>query len=180
MYRTIILLRLGCLLFGGIAGVLLSDQVLQRFSLQTSPGGKKMLNLMFDVAKTVVCCAAAVWMVPLPVYTVILYTGLGITVTCTETQPGMTWKQLPIICTWLILYLPVTGTLACLGGMLLVLAADTPGLSCLAVLVVAAPMALLQFGAEGGLALLSAAAFLGARQVFVRWALDQKMRSHPG
>lgn len=180
MYRTIILLRLGCLLFGGAMGALLPGHILRRFPPGMKSGGTKMLQLMFDVTKTVVSCAAAVWLVPLPVYTVILYTGAGVTATCAGALPEEKWQPLPILCTWLILYLPVTGALACLGGMLLVVAMDAPGMSGLAVLVVAAPMALLQFGTEGCLVLISAAAFLASRQIFWVWVSRQKTHSHPG
>lgn len=168
MDRTMIWLRLGCLLFGTLAGLLLQDKAIQRFFPQPRAAGARLLRLMIGVAKTVVCSAAAAVVSPLPVSVSILYAGLGVLVSHIISQPDP-WEQTqPIICTWIILFLPFTGVLACLGGALLVLAADAPETAGLAILVLGAPMALLQFGPESGLILLGVAALLCTRQV-IEW-----------
>lgn len=172
MERTLIWLRLGCLLFGGMAGLLLKDKAMQRFFPQPRATGARLLRLMIGVAKTVVCCAAAVVVSPLPVSVSILYAGLGVLAAHIITHPHPGEQTLPIICTWMILFLPFTGALACLGGALLVLAADVPGAAGVAILVLGAPMALLQFGPEGGLVLLGIAALLCTRQM-IEWKAQQ-------
>lgn len=172
MDRTLIWLRLGCLLFGGMAGLLWKDKAMQRFFPQPRANGARLLRLMIGVAKTVVCCAAAVVVSPLPVSVSILYAGLGVLVLHIITQPNPGEQTLPIICTWMILFLPFTGALACLGGALLVLAADVTGAAGVAILILGAPMALLQFGPEGGLVLLGVAVLLCARQM-IEWKAQQ-------
>lgn len=168
MDRTLIWLRLACLLFGSMSGLLLQDKALQRLFPQPRATGARMLRLMIGVAKTVVCCAAAVVVTPLPVSVTILYSGLGVLTVHVLTQPDPQEQTLPIICTWMILFLPFTGALACLGGALLVLAADVPGMAGLAILVLGAPMALLQFGPEGGIILVGTASLLCTRQL-IEW-----------
>ena len=179
MERTQVWLRLVCFGFGMVVGILLPDKAGRRFFPHPDAPGAQLVRLMLGVTKTVVGCAVAVVAAPLPVAVSILYTGLGVYAAQTAMQPRPERQTLPIICTWLILFLPFTGALACLGGGLLVLAADVPGLAGLAILVLAAPMALLQFGAEGCLVLLGAAALLCARQM-----MPQRTRSgvsrHPG
>lgn len=168
MESMTILMRLGCLAFGAAAGLLFPgsrrDKHGRRGDSERATG---LLYLTWQVGGAVLCCAAAALFVPLPVMTVFLYTGLGLFLvplgTALPEQNG-----LAVICAWLILYLPVTGALACLGGTLMVLAAEVPYMAALSVLVLAAPMALLQDGPEGGMVLLGAAALLCVRQVYAR------------
>lgn len=161
MIQTQVILRLGYFLFGvTVQGFLLTREKASLF--RTGTGSSRLMCLLLGVSKTVVCCAAAALTVWLPADIAILYTGLGLAAAVRE--KARLAEMLPVICTWLILYLPITGTLACLGGGLLVLAADVPEMAALAMLVLAAPMALLQFGPEGALVLLGAAVLLGAGQ----------------
>lgn len=178
MDRTLVLLRLGCLVFGALVGILLPDKAIRQFFPQPKARGAQFMRLMIGVSKTVVCCAAAAVATPAPVSFSILYAGLGLLAAHILLQPQPAEQALPVICTWLILFLPFTGALACLGGGLLVLAADVPGVAGLAILVLGAPMALLQFGAEGGLVLLGAAALLCTRQV-LEWR-GHRSGLHPG
>lgn len=154
-----VLLRLGCLAFGTGAGVLFPKHLplpASRTSARSSAW--VWLDILLGICKVVVSCAVALLVVPLPVSVTFLYTGTGILAAAVGAEPDQWQHHLPVVCAWMILYLPFTGVLACLGGVLLVLAAEVPGVSVLAVLVFAAPMALLQFGPEGGLVLLATAA----------------------
>lgn len=178
MDRTLVLLRLGCLVFGALAGILLPDKAIRQFFPKPKEVGAQLMRLMISIAKTVVCCAVAVVTTPAPASISILYAGLGLLAAHILLQHRPAELVLPVICTWLILFLPFTGVLACLGGGLLVLAADVPGVAGLAILVLGAPMALLQFGAEGGLVLLGAAALLCTRQV-LEWR-GRRIGLYPG
>lgn len=154
-----VLLRLGCLAFGAVAGVLFPKHLpLSAGRTSAHSSAWVWLDILLGICKVVVSCAVALLVVPLPVPVTFLYTGTGILATAIVAEPDQWQHHLPVVCAWMILYLPFTGALACLGGVLLVLAAEVPGVSVLAVLVFAAPMALLQFGPEGGLVLLSTAA----------------------
>lgn len=88
----------------------------------------------------------------------ILYTGLGAVL-----GQGMLLRQkgeaavCGLVCVWVVLYLPFTGVLACLGAACLALAIGHPALGLVAAPVFAAPIALLQFGAPGALAMLAGA-----------------------
>lgn len=160
--------RLGCLLFGGAVGVLLSQLACARLCGSLSPGAAKLMQGMLALSKTVVACAVSAVVSPLPVDISILYTGFG--VLWTGRLPSVKEKMLlSVLCPWLILYLPITGGLACVGGGLLVLAADVPAMAGLAMVVLAAPMALLQFGGEGGAVLLLAAGILCPEQIAAAW-----------
>lgn len=174
MESAAILMRLGCLVFGTAAGLLLPgprrDDHVRKGASEQANG---LLHLTWQVGRTVLCCAAAALFVPLPVMTVFLYTGLGLfLVPLGAAFPEQ--KSLPVVYAWLILYLPVTGALASLGGTLMVLAAEVPYMAALAVLVLAAPMALLQYGLEGGIVLLGTAALLCVRQVYTRQAAGKE------
>lgn len=162
-----VVMRLACLLFGAAVGMILPEKRCRELCRLFTPSAGELMTLALGVSKTVVTCAAAAVAAPMPVQVSILYTGMGLLgADCLTRKSGQeTW--LPIICPWLILYLPFTGVLACLGGGLLVLSAGVPCMAGLAMVVLAAPMALLQFEAEGGLVLLLAAAILCAEQVAV-------------
>ena len=174
MERSTILLRLGCLAFGALFGVLLSDRNIKGFLCQRETGLGKLVHLMLGVTKMVVCCAAAAVIAKaLPASLSILYAGLGLLMAHIVLEPGKAEGSLPLICIWLVLYLPFTGMLACLGGSLLVLAAGESTVAGLAILVLGAPMALLQFGPEGGLVLLGAAISLCLKQFLMARGLEK-------
>lgn len=116
MERTQVWLRLVCFGFGMVVGILLPDKAGRRFFPHPDAPGAQLVRLMLGVTKTVVGCAVAVVAAPLPVAVSILYTGLGVYAAQTAMQPRPERQTLPIICTWLILFLPFTGALACLGG----------------------------------------------------------------
>lgn len=165
MEHTQALLRLCCLGFGAAMEVLVPDTMARNLFPRPPEAGIRWIRLMLGMTKTVVGCAVTAVAVPLPVSASVLYAGFGILAVYSLVRPYREEMMLSVICTWLILFLPFTGVLACLGGGLLVLAAEVPGLAGVSILVLGAPMALLQFGAEGGLVLLGAAALLFARKL---------------
>lgn len=168
MESLLVAARLGCLLFGVAVGLVVSQPVRVRLCDGLSPGSAKLMRGMLSLSKTVVACAISAVVAPLPVDISILYTGLG--VVWAGLIPAEKEKMLlAILCPWLILYLPITGVLACVGGGLLVLAADVSAMAGLAMVVLAAPMALLQFGGEGGAVLLLTAAVLCPEQIAAAW-----------
>lgn len=94
-------------------------------------------------------------------HTAVLYGGLGVIA-------GHTWpvwlrhgggRATVMVCTWLILYLPVTGLLCCLAGAIVAVGAGSTWgallIPCLAV-----PVAWLQFGPQSGCAVLFIAGVL--------------------
>lgn len=108
-------------------------------------------------------------------HTAILYGGIGVIA-------GHTWpvwlrhgggRATVMVCTWLILYLPVTGLLCCLAG-----AVVTAGIGatwgCLLIPCLAAPVAWLQFGMQSGLAVFAAAILL-----FWQYRNDKACRKNP-
>lgn len=166
--ERVVVARMGCLLFGTAVGMILSEQVCVRLCSSLSPGLAKLMRGMLALSKTVVACAVAAVASPLTADISILYTGLG--VLWAGKLPSAKEKMfLAVLCPWLILYLPITGALACVGGGLLVLAADVPAMAGLVMVVLAAPMALLQFGGEGAAILLLAAAILCPEQITSAW-----------
>lgn len=64
-----------------------------------------------------------------------------------------------VLCTWLVLYLPVTGALCCLAGAVVAAGTGRTALGAVMVPALAVPVAWMQFGAAGG-ALVSVAALL--------------------
>lgn len=168
LYRQV-LLRLMCLAFGTAVQMIPLVCMQRIWSGCRKNGRVRLLQGMAGICTMTVCCAIAVLTVPLPVPVTILYTGFGGAVaSAARERNGMT-ELLPMLCAWLILYLPVTGALACLGGGLLVLAADTPEMAVPAILVLASPMAFLQFGPEGALVLLGTVALLSLGRGLQAW-----------
>ena len=165
--------RLGCLGLGLAAGWLAAR----------APLRCKAAGLAADAAAAAAACMAAQALLPTPARTAMLYAGLGALWGQGAARPCPRTGA-AAACAWLVLYLPFTGALACLGGGALTLAAGFPALGAVAVPVAAAPMALLQFGPEGALGVLGAAALLGWRErpalrrmlrgrepdLFARWA----------
>ena len=133
--------RLGCLGLGLAAGWLAAR----------APLRCKAAGLAADAAAAAAACMAAQALLPTPARTAMLYAGLGALWGQGAARPCPRTGA-AAACAWLVLYLPFTGALACLGGGALALAAGFPALGAVAVPVAAAPMALLQFGPEGALA----------------------------
>ena len=73
---------------------------------------------------------------------------------------GWGGKGVAVTCTWLILYLPVTGALCCLAGGLAVLGLGYLPLGAVLIPTLAVPIAWVQYGPESGIILLLAAAMM--------------------
>lgn len=116
-----------------------------------------------DVLKTVLACWFCYKLAaPELEHTAVLYGGLGAVL-------GHSWplwyrarggQGATVACTWIALYLPVTGALCCLAG--LVVATGTGRRSWGAVLVpaLAIPVAWVQFGIQSGMAMLAVTVLL--------------------
>lgn len=168
LYRQV-LLRLVCLALGTAVQMIFMVCIHRFRTGRREKRSAWLLQGMTGICTMTMCCATAVLTVPLSVPVTILYTGLGMAVVCMARKPTGMAEQLPMLCTWLILYLPVTGALACLGGGLLVLTADVPEIAVPAILVLASPMAFLQFGPEGALVLLGTVALLSFGRGLQSW-----------
>lgn len=66
----------------------------------------------------------------------------------------------PVLCTWLTLYLPITGALCCLAGAVVVAGSGNPTWGVVLIPLLAAPVAWLQFGWESGILVLAAGLLL--------------------
>ena len=137
-----ITLRILCLLVGYLLGSFLTAECIARLLTGRSArdlgsGNPGMANIMAtlgkgpgfavlagDVAKTVLACGLC-WLLAGPVlgHTALLYAGAGAISghNCSLWHKGWGGKGVAVTCTWLILYLPVTGALCCLAGGLAVL-----------------------------------------------------------
>ena len=116
-----------------------------------------------DVAKTVLACGLC-WLLAGPVlgHTALLYAGAGAISghNCSLWHKGWGGKGVAVTCTWLILYLPVTGALCCLAGGLAVLGLGYLPLGAVLIPTLAVPIAWVQYGPESGIILLLAAAMM--------------------
>ena len=81
-------------------------------------------------------------------------------------------KGVAVTCSWLILYLPITGVLCCLTGGTAVLVTGYLPLGAVLIAGLAVPAAWLQWGAESGIVLLVNAAIMLARH----WSGLARMR----
>ena len=169
-----------CLLAGYLLGGFLTAEVVARCTAGVSardigtgnPGmaniathlGKKagLLVLAGDVIKTAAACWFCHQLAPELGPTALLYGGLGAVL-------GHNWpiwykgrggKGVAVTCTWLILYLPVTGALCCLAGGLAVLGLGYLPLGAVLIPTLAVPIAWVQYGPESGIILLLAAAMM--------------------
>lgn len=129
-----------------------------------------------DVAKTVL----AVWFcvryaAPELGRTAVLYAGLGAIL-------GHNWsvwhgfhggKGVAVTCTWLILYLPVTGLLCCLAGGAAVLLWGYLPVGAVLIPLLAIPLAGMQYGTEAGVGTALAAAIMLSRHVKGLWGVWQ-------
>ena len=129
-----------------------------------------------DVAKTVL----AVWFcvryaAPELGRTAVLYAGLGAIL-------GHNWsvwhgfhggKGVAVTCTWLILYLPVTGLLCCLAGGAAVLLWGYLPVGAVLIPLLAVPLAGMQYGTEAGVGTALAAAIMLSRHAKGLWCVWQ-------
>ena len=129
-----------------------------------------------DVAKTVL----AVWFcvryaAPELGRTAVLYAGLGAIL-------GHNWsvwhgfhsdKGVAVTCTWLILYLPVTGLLCCLAGGAAVLLWGYLPVGAVLIPLLAVPLAGMQYGTEAGVGTALAAAIMLSRHAKELWGVWQ-------
>lgn len=106
-----------------------------------------------DILKTVLACWFCYRLAaPELGRTALLYGGFGATL-------GHIWPLRPrgrggpataVVCTWVFLYLPVTGVLCCLAGGVVALGTHCAPWGAVAVPALAAPLGWLQFGASAG------------------------------
>ena len=129
-----------------------------------------------DVAKTVL----AIWFcvryaAPELGRTAVLYAGLGAIL-------GHNWsvwhgfyggKGVAVTCTWLILYLPVTGRLCCLAGGAAVLLWGYLPVGAVLIPLLAVPLAGMQYGTEAGVGTALAAAVMLSRHAKGLWGAWQ-------
>ena len=129
-----------------------------------------------DIAKTVL----AVWFcvryaAPELGRTAVLYAGLGAIL-------GHNWsvwhgfhggKGVAVTCTWLILYLPVTGLLCCLAGGAAVLLWGYLPVGAVLIPLLAIPLAGMQYGTEAGVGTALAAAIMFSRHAKGLWGVWQ-------
>ena len=129
-----------------------------------------------DIAKTVL----AVWFcvryaAPELGRTAVLYAGLGAIL-------GHNWsvwhgfhggKGVAVTCTWLILYLPVTGLLCCLAGGAAVLLWGYLPVGAVLIPLLAVPLAGMQYGTEAGVGTALAAAIMLSRPAKGLWGVWQ-------
>ena len=175
-----VFLRLLCLAAGYLFGCFLTAEVVARCTAgesarQIGSGNPGMANIMThlgkragllvlagDVLKTAAACWFCWQLAPELRLTALLYGGFGAVL-------GHNWpfwnhghggKGVAVTCTWLILYLPVTGALCCLAGGLAVLGLGYLPLGAVLIPTLAVPIAWVQYGPESGIILLLAAAMM--------------------
>ena len=176
-----ITLRILCLLVGYLLGSFLTAECIARrltgrSARDLGSGNPGMANIMAtlgkgpgfavlagDVAKTVLACGLC-WLLAAPVlgHTALLYAGAGTIFGHNYSLWHKGWggKGVAVTCTWLILYLPVTGALCCLAGGLAVLGLGYLPLGAVLIPTLAVPIAWVQYGPESGIILLLAAAMM--------------------
>ena len=164
-----ITLRILCLAAGILFGSFLTaEYVARRLTGQTArdlgSGNPGMANIMAtlgkgpgfavlagDVAKTVLVCALCRFAVaPQLGHTALLYAGAGAILGHNYSlfHKGCGGKGVAVTCTWLILYLPITGALCCLAGGGAVLLSGYLPLGAVLIAALAVPVAWLQYGRE--------------------------------
>lgn len=187
-----VFLRGLCLAAGYLFGCFLTAEVVARCTAGQSareigtgnPGmanilthlGKRagFLVLTGDVLKTAAACWFCWMAAPELGLTSLLYGGFGAVL-------GHNWpfwnrgrggKGVAVTCTWLILYLPVTGVLCCLAGGIAVLLAGYLPIGAVLIAALAVPIAWVQYGTESGLIMAVNAVIMLTRH----WAGLQRMR----
>ena len=95
-------------------------------------------------------------------HTALLYAGAGAISGHNYSLWHKGWggKGVAVTCTWLILYLPITGALCCLAGGLAVLGLGYLPLGAVLIPTLAVPIAWVQYGPESGIVLLLVAAMM--------------------
>ena len=118
-----------------------------------------------DILKTAAACLICGNAVPRLEHLAVLYAGFGVVLGHDFPLWGRGWggKGVAVTCTWLILYLPVTGVLCCLAGGALTLGLGYLPLGAVAIALAAVPMAWLQYGTESGLLMGAAALVMVSR-----------------
>lgn len=188
-----IILRIFCLAAGILFGSFLTaEYVARRLTGRTArdlgSGNPGMANIMAtlgkgpgfavlagDAAKTVLVCALCRFAIaPQLGHTALLYAGAGAILGHNYSlfHKGCGGKGVAVTCTWLILYLPVTGALCCLAGGFAVLVWGYLPLGAVFIPALAVPVAFVQYGAESGIVTLLTAAMMlwrhrnGLRRIF--------------
>lgn len=120
-----------------------------------------------DVLKTVLICWFCYRLAaPELEERAILYGGMGVLL-------GHVWplwlhgkggSAAPVVCTWVILYLPVTGALCCLAGGIVSIGTGHKALGLVLIPFLATPLAWMQFGVANGGLMLVVGLLLGAQQ----------------
>ena len=127
-----------------------------------------------DVLKTAAACWFCWQAAPELGHTALLYGGLGAVL-------GHNWpfwnkfrggKGVAVSCTWLILYLPITGALCCLAGGGAVLLSGYLPLGAVLIAALAVPVAWLQYGGESAFIMAVSVSIMLTRH----WAGLQRMR----
>lgn len=174
-------LRLVCLLVGYLLGSFLTAEFIARrltgkSAKELGSGNPGMANIMAtlgkgpgfavlagDVLKTVLACWLC-WLLAGTVLgnTALLYAGAGTILGHNYSLWHKGWggKGVAVTCTWLILYLPITGVLCCLAGAFAVLGLGYLPLGAVLIPTLAVPLAWIQYGTESGLVVLLASAMM--------------------
>lgn len=142
-------------------------------------GPAGMVVILGDAVKTALACWFCYRLAaPELEHAALLYGGIGAIL-------GHSWplwykgrggRAAVVACTWLILYLPITGALCCLAGVVAVAGTQRKGWGMVLAVLLAIPVAFLQFGLQSGLAVLSAGLLLLWQQ---RKELIPSKRNHP-
>lgn len=116
-----------------------------------------------DVLKTILACWFCYKLAaPELEHLAILYGGLG-------TVLGHVWplwyrgrggQGATVACTWIVLYLPITGALCCLAGLVVVAGTGRRPLGAVLIPALAIPVAWVQFGIQSGMAMLAVTVLL--------------------
>lgn len=170
--------RLVCLAVGYGFGSLLTAELVAKLvsgqsARQMGDGNPGMANIMMhlgkaagfavlagDLLKTAAACGVGYFVAaPQIGRAALLYAGLGAILGHNHPlwSRGRGGKGVAVTCAWLVLYLPVTGALCCLGGGLLVLWLGYLPLGAAVIPLAAIPFAWLQYGTESGVGMTAAA-----------------------
>lgn len=185
-------LRVLCLGAGYLFGCFLTAEIVARCTAGCSAreigtGNPGMANILThlgkpagflvlagDVLKTAAACWFCWQAAPELGHTALLYGGLGAVL-------GHNWpfwnkfcggKGVAVSCTWLILYLPITGALCCLAGGGAVLLSGYLPLGAVLIAALAVPVAWLQYGGESAFIMAVSASIMLTRH----WTGLQRMR----
>lgn len=109
--------------------------------------------LVGDILKTVLACWFCYQLAaPELEHTALLYGGIGVMLghLWPIWRRGRGGNPAGIVCTWLILYFPITGALCCLAGFVAGLGTGKKEVSVLLSALLSIPVAFLQFGLQSG------------------------------